>query len=168
MSITFEDFKEKVLAKKEVILELYTNCLTARDQAKKVKTLIDEVTQEILNENEFRVRFGYGDVIGHTIIKDVDFIAFIDDEDLVKLNEQFLERIKDNELYLSYYNLSAMDETFKKNIVFIYPNAADYLKVDVELINFFGEIVNYDKNYKVNYAEQYKNIEDLIKNIFKE
>ena len=88
--------KNHVLKNKEEILKAYAVSMERRADVAEMKVIIENVIKEVLAENEFKIMFGYDEVIGVKIIKEVDQVYFIDNELVEEYNKAFFEKIKNN------------------------------------------------------------------------
>lgn len=103
--MNLQAIKNHVFKNKEEILKAYAVSMERRADVAEMKVIIENVIKEVLEENEFKVLFGYDEVIGVKIIKDVDHVYFIDNELVEEYNKAFFEKIKNNKKYYEFFGL---------------------------------------------------------------
>lgn len=87
------------------IKSAFQEAVSRREKVAEIKQYIESVVKEVLAENEFKVLFGYNEVIGVDIVKDIDYIYFIDNEQVESYNKAFFEKVKDNKKYYDFFEL---------------------------------------------------------------
>lgn len=161
--MNINDIKKHVFKHKLEILEAYAVSMERRAEVAEMKLIIENVIKEVLEENEFKVLFGYNEVIGVDIIKEVDHVYFIDNEMVEEYNKAFFEKVKNNKKYYEYFGLEL--GSYHDKMGYYEANHGYHFEADKKLVDLVrGYDLNPSKKYGNELLEkEIKIIGDIVK-----
>lgn len=145
--------KKHVLKNKEEILKAYAVSMERRADVAEMKVIIENAIKEVLAENEFKIMFGYDEVIGVKIIKEVDHVYFIDNELVEEYNKAFFEKIKNNKKYYDFFGLEL--GSYHEKMGYYEANYGYYFDADKKLVDLVRAYhINPLKRYDIELIEK--------------
>lgn len=154
------DIKSQILDNAEEIRHLYSICVSNRKKADDVCELINQFSNKLISENEYKIDSKYVDCIGFNKLLSHDYAPMLEPSEYIRYNQDYYELAKLNKEFCDYFNLVE----YHDNVILMYPNAARYYEDDVNLLKLFRSFVNSkSKVYKIDSIEkEYKLVEQII------
>lgn len=155
-------FEKNIVEIKSAFIE----ALARREQVAEMKKYIESVVKEVLSENNFNVLFGYEDVIDIKVVKEIDHIYFIDNEQVEAYNKAFFEKVKENKKYYEFFELEL--GSFESRMGYYEANRGSHFEQDkklVKLVRAYKE--NPSKEYDLDLLEKEFNLVSELMQYYK-
>lgn len=165
----FDDFKVRLLENKAELEISFAECVALRAEREAMAAEIKALREKVLANGEYKVRFGYAEVIDCEIIKNADYVYFIDEEHMNAYNDAFIEEVKNHENFLKYFGL--VDKDLKEFRVGLFETSnADSLEADRKLSKMIRMIINnpaiINKSFDYNdFEKEFKLVGELLKTL---